>query len=175
MTQTRYTTRSPWFERTFDFRIPACDGPEVVERLRGTPLRVEDAVKKLSESLLVAQPDDTWSIKQNVGHLSDLESLWHTRTGQLLSGAKILEAADVENTKTKHADHNTVSMQDLCAQFRDLRHGWVATLDSLTAEDFARTSLHPRLNQPMRLVDLCEFVAVHDDYHLARIREIMRG
>jgi hypothetical protein len=34
--------------------------------------------------------------------------------------------------------------------------------------------LHPRLNQPMRVVDLLFFVAEHDDYHLARISELIR-
>ena len=47
-------------------------------------------------------------------------------------------------------------------------------LDRLTDADFARTSIHPRLEVSMRLVDLCLFQADHDDYHLARIRELRR-
>jgi hypothetical protein len=35
--------------------------------------------------------------------------------------------------------------------------------------------LHPRLKQPMRLVDHLYFVAEHDDYHLARIWEMIES
>ncbi len=32
--------------------------------------------------------------------------------------------------------------------------------------------VHPRLKQPMSMVDLFFFIAEHDDHHLARIREV---
>jgi hypothetical protein len=47
-------------------------------------------------------------------------------------------------------------------------------LDPLTLADAARTAVHPRLKISMRLVDLCYFVAVHDDHHLAVIRERLK-
>jgi len=34
---------------------------------------------------------------------------------------------------------------------------------------FSQTLLHPRLQQPLRLVDHLYFVAEHDDHHLAKI------
>jgi hypothetical protein len=37
-----------------------------------------------------------------------------------------------------------------------------------------RTALHPRLKRPMRLVDLCFFVAEHDDHHLATVTRLAR-
>jgi hypothetical protein len=37
----------------------------------------------------------------------------------------------------------------------------------------APSSLHPRLQQPMRLIDHALFVAEHDDHHLARITELL--
>ena len=39
---------------------------------------------------------------------------------------------------------------------------------------FDRSMLHPRLQQPMRLVDHLCFVAEHDDHHLARIWELLQ-
>jgi len=44
----------------------------------------------------------------------------------------------------------------------------------LEPESFARVAIHPRLNIPMRLVDMLYFQAEHDDYHLARISELVR-
>jgi hypothetical protein len=38
-----------------------------------------------------------------------------------------------------------------------------------------RTGLHPRLNQPMRVIDLILFIAEHDDHHLARITELKQA
>jgi hypothetical protein len=37
-----------------------------------------------------------------------------------------------------------------------------------------RTSLHPRLEQPMRVIDHALFVAEHDDHHLATITSLLR-
>lgn len=46
--------------------------------------------------------------------------------------------------------------------------------DLLDAEIFARSAFHPRLKKQMRLVDMIFFQAEHDDYHLARISELLR-
>ena len=53
-------------------------------------------------------------------------------------------------------------------------HELVDRLESLDAEIFARSALHPRLNVQMRLVDMLFFQAEHDDYHLARISELKK-
>ena len=42
----------------------------------------------------------------------------------------------------------------------------------MSPAELARTSLHPRLRQPMSVVDLCFFVAEHDDHHLRTIDEL---
>jgi hypothetical protein len=39
----------------------------------------------------------------------------------------------------------------------------------LTDEDLDKSSLHPRLMKPMKIIDLAFFVAEHDDHHLAQI------
>ena len=44
---------------------------------------------------------------------------------------------------------------------------------ALPSEVFGRTMLHPRLKQPMRLVDHLFFAAEHDDHHLAVIWELL--
>ena len=46
-------------------------------------------------------------------------------------------------------------------------------LETLDEAAFGRTLLHPRLKQPMRLVDHLYFVAEHDDHHLAKIWEMI--
>ena len=46
-------------------------------------------------------------------------------------------------------------------------------LGTFEPDVFARTSLHPRLKQPMRLADHLYFVAEHDDHHVAKIWELI--
>jgi hypothetical protein len=48
----------------------------------------------------------------------------------------------------------------------------VARIASMSPAELARTALHPRLRQPMSVVDLCFFVAEHDDHHLRTIEEL---
>jgi len=166
--------RIKWTDRHFDFNFPAGLYPEMIERLRGTPARLEDRIGSLTANLLRQRDGERWSIQENAGHLLDLESLVRQRLEQYLSGATELHAADMSNRKTYEASHNTVPMASILNQFRQQRMDIVDRLDSLDSEMFARSAFHPRLAVQMRLVDMIFFQAEHDDYHLARISELAR-
>jgi hypothetical protein len=58
--------------------------------------------------------------------------------------------------------------------FRIERSRLVSSLEDLVEDMVSHTALHPRLQQSISLLDLCFFVAVHDDQHLARISEPAR-
>ena len=163
-----------WTDRKFDFTFPVEVYPEMIERLRGTPVRLEDRVKATNREFLTRRDRDRWSIQENAGHLLDLESLVASRLEEYLAGATALHAADMTNRKTYDADHNKTSMESILADFRLQRLALVVRLDSLPPETFAVVAQHPRLNVPMRLVDMIFFQAEHDDYHLARISELIR-
>ena len=166
--------RIKWTDRRFDFTFPAGLYPEMIERLRGTPARLEDRIGSLTANLLQRRDGDRWSIQENAGHLLDLEALVRQRLEQYLSGATELHAADMSNRKTYEASHNTVPITSILNQFRQQRMDIVDRLDSLNSEMFARSAFHPRLAVQMRLVDMIFFQAEHDDYHLARISELAR-
>jgi uncharacterized damage-inducible protein DinB len=163
-----------WFERKFEFDLPNSLFPNLVERVRGTPARVEERVRGVATSTLTRRVKETWSIQENVGHLLDLEPLWLTRAGELAAGAAALSAADPENRKTHQANHNALPLASLLEAFRRERGRLVAALDRADATLLERTALHPRLQSPMRLIDLALFVAEHDDHHLARIGELLK-
>ena len=166
--------RVPWTRRRFNFDFPADLYPELLERLRGTPARAEDIVRPLSHEVLTRRDGDTWSIQENIGHLADLESLFTGRLDELLGGAATLSAADMTNRRTHEADHNARSTESVLGDLRSRRGELVARLEMLEPGDFERAARHPRLGQPMRIVDMMLFHAEHDDYHLARIRELIR-
>ena len=164
----------PWFERKFDFSFPPEKSPDILERLRGTPLRLQERVRGLSTDVCVRRDGDSWSIQENVGHIADVEPLWLGRIDDILAGTETMRAADLTNAKTHQAGHNDRSMADLLASVGDVRTALMDRLNSLTVEQMGSGALHPRLQVPMRLVDLCHFVAEHDDYHLARITHLRR-
>lgn len=55
-----------------------------------------------------------------------------------------------------------------------MRARWVRRLDELEDALVERTALHPRLEQPMRVLDHVVFVAEHDDHHLAEVTRLKR-
>jgi len=167
--------RTAWFERSFTFDLPVTMYPNVVERLRGTPARLEERVASLSPDVLTRRQGDCWSIQESVGHLLDLEPLWLGRLKDLIAGEKVLQPADLENLKTHEANHNKASITYLLTSFREMRMRLVDELDALDEEAVARTALHPRLNKPMRTLDLAFFIAEHDDHHLAWITGLRRA
>ena len=167
-------SRIKWTDRRFSFDFPAGIYPEMIERIRGTPARLEDLFVGLSPETLTAQVDGRWSIQENAGHLLDLESLVSQRIDEYLAGNSELHAADMSNRRTYDAHHNDVAADSILRAFRAARHEIVDRLETFDAEIFERSALHPRLNVPMRLVDMLFFQAEHDDYHLARISEIKK-
>lgn len=166
--------RIKWTDRRFSFDFPAGIYPEMIERVRGTPARLEDLLAGLSPETLTAQVDGRWSMQENAGHLLDLESLVSQRVDEYLAGNPTLHAADMSNRKTYEASHNDVPVATILTAFRSARHELTRNLESLDANIFARSALHPRLNVQMRLVDMLFFQAEHDDYHLARISELKK-
>ena len=165
----------PWIERGFNFDYPVTKFPDILERFRGTPARVQERIAALPESVLTRRDGDGWSIQENVGHLLAVEDLAHKRVEQLLAGESVLQVADMSNRRTNEADYNAASMPDLLAAFRGERERLVRRLEEVSEEAWGRSALHPRLRQPMRMVDVVFFFAEHDDYHLARISERIRA
>ena len=167
--------RLPWIKRTWKFDFPVELFPDIMERLRGTPARITEMLREVPADVLTSrEKEGTWSIQENVGHLLDVESLWTGRLDDFLAGETGLRPADMTNRATHQASHNDRPFAALLMAFRTERGRFLDRLDGLDDADFARTAQHPRLGTPMRLVDLCLFVADHDDYHLARILELIR-
>jgi len=165
-----------WIERKFSFDFPPSKWPDLLERVRGTPARVEERVRGMSREVLTRGLNGQgWSIQENIGHLIDLGYLPTKRIAQILAGEKVLIAADMSNKQTNEARHNEREARDLLAEFRRDRETLIRTYESLRDEDWARSALHPRLQIPMRIVDIAYFDSEHDDYHLGRIGELIRA
>jgi uncharacterized damage-inducible protein DinB len=163
-----------WFDRKFELGLGPEAAPELLERLRRTPERLNDAVRGLAPEVLARQHEGKWSIQENAGHLLDLEPLWDQRLDDYDAGATQLHPADLENRKTHAAAHNDRPISDILADFSAVRGRIVKRLARMSPTELARTALHPRLQTPMSVVDLCFFVAEHDDHHLRTIDELKK-
>ena len=167
--------RSKWTDRKFAFDYPEGWMPNILERLHGTHTRMTEVCNNLSREQLTFQPGGKWSIQEHIGHLLDLEELHEGRIDDFLAKKETLRAADMTNAKTHAANHNAVDIRDLLRDFKTTRDRLIARLEGLPDEILLSKALHPRLQTPMRPVDLAFFAAEHDDHHLASIREILVG
>jgi uncharacterized damage-inducible protein DinB len=163
-----------WFQRSFEFALPASRFPNLLERLRGTPARLDERTRDLPPERLTRVHPGRWSAQENVGHLLDLEALWLRRAKQYFAAERELAPADLTNRATADANHNARNVDDLLSGFRSARMELVRLLTNADDTIVTRTAVHPRLKRELRLIDHMEFVAEHDDHHLAVIGALSR-
>lgn len=165
----------PWIERKFDFNLPVELFSVVLERFRGVTVRLEEMTGNLSEDILIFKPGGKWSVKEQAGHLLTLEALGEKRLDDFLNRKEILSPADMSNKNTREADFNKRNIRNILAEFREERQHLVSKLEKLTKEEASIISIHPRLNQKMRIIDWVYFMCEHDDHHLTSIRFIINS
>ena len=161
-----------WFDRTFETGLPASEVPRLLDRLRAAPDRLASLLDGMPRAIRIYKPDGRWSAQEQAGHLLDLEDLWASRLDDFEQGRQVLHPADLQNRRTHDARHNDRDARDLIAAFRTARTEIVDRLAGWSPAELSRVSRHPRLEQSMSVVDLCFFVAEHDDHHLATAAEI---
>jgi len=164
-----------WFDRKFDFENGQNIFPSILERLLGTPIRLEEKVREVSENILTLSVNNKWTIKEHIGHLIDLEPLWQGRFEDIVNGETELRPTDLQNTKTDLANHNAKPLPELLCAFRAIRNETITKIRQIDEETIFKSALHPRLKTPMRTMDLFLFVAEHDDHHLAKITAILNN
>ena len=159
----------PWFERNLKFGLPAVMLPYYLERLGGAFVRMEKKVKGVSEDILSTRLDNKWSVKQNIGHLAEVDRIANKRLDEMISGAAVLSPAVFEPQ-----DYNPWPIEKVLNFFYITRVENIKKYTSLSEADLKKSSLHPRLKMQMTPVDLAWFDAEHDDHHLVRMTEILR-
>lgn len=164
--------QTPWIERKFEFNFPAGLFPVIVDRIRGSIYRIEKILMDLPDEKLSMKINNEWSLKEQLGHLYDLEELWYGRIEDFLAGAKTLRAADMSNAKTHSANHNSKSFEELFLLFINARMRLIERVENFDESKVLLTALHPRLQIPMRLIDSVFFIAEHDDHHITKMHRL---
>ena len=157
-----------WFDRKLVFGFPPEMLPLFLERLEGTHLRLEHKVRGVSDKVLSEKFNDKWSIKQNIGHLAEVDGIANKRMDEMIAGVSMMSPAVFEPQ-----DYNPWPIEKVLDYFRKMRDKNINKYKSLSDGDLAKSSLHPRLKVQMTPVDLAWFDAEHDDHHLVKINEII--
>ncbi len=135
--------KKPWLDRKFPIGLPADLVPVIVERLRGTPARLEDRLKSLPTDTLTRRLGNTWSIQENAGHLLDLESLMLQRVQDFVARRSESTGADLENRRTHEANHDAEALADILGGFHRTRADLVTLVEAMDDVVFSNTALHP--------------------------------
>jgi uncharacterized damage-inducible protein DinB len=165
--------REKWVDKKFAFQHSQDEYDKILNRLLSSPDRISKLVTTLPEEILSKKLDAKWSIKENVGHLVDLEELHDGRIDDFIDGKKTLRSADLKNIKTEEADHNSKNISELLTQLKNVRENFVERLKVLDEKVLANSSIHPRLHQPMRPIDMAQFVLEHDKHHIQTIKDLI--
>ena len=167
------TPQTPWVLRKFHFDFELTQFPVIFSRLEGSIFRIGGLLANADEKR-TGTTGRGWTVKQHLGHLTDLEELWWKRLDDFAKGKAELTAADMGNEKTEKADHNAMPLQELVRQFTLERQRLLETIFAFDGDYLSKTALHPRLKVPMRLIDSLYFAAEHDDHHIAALTTLLR-
>jgi len=158
----------PWFERNLKFGYPKEMLPFFLERLEGTIIRIEQKVNGVSDKALSTKLNGKWSIKENIGHLAEVDKVANKRIDEMVNGAEAMSPAVFEPK-----DYSTWPIGEVLQLFSKNRLNNIKKYRSIQEQDLLKSSLHPRLKVMMTPVDLAWFDAEHDDHHLVKINEIL--
>jgi uncharacterized damage-inducible protein DinB len=158
-----------WFEREFKFGLPIGMLPFYMERLEGTCARIQAKVKNVPEEMLSYKLNGKWSVKENIGHLADVDEIAMKRIGEIISSISPMSSAVIQPQK----EYNKQAILKVIEHFMENRTSNLNAYRALDANELEKKSVHPRLKVSMTPVDLAWFDAEHDDHHLVRIGEII--
>ncbi len=169
------TDNMKWFDRQFDFSEVTEDFEALINRLSETEPTLRIIVANMSDELLNTQPEQKWSVKEHIGHLTMLEPLWQARIVDIIQGKPVLTPADLDNRATLEAGFNRFAVNELIDDFAQVRSYTLQQLASINIADVASQSMHPRMQQHLSLRDHLYFAAEHDLHHIEYIRSLLNS
>jgi len=158
----------PWFERNLKFGYAPEMLPFFLERLQGTIIRLEQKVKSIDDKILSKKIEGKWSVKENIGHLAEVDEVGNKRIDEMTSGIAVMSPAVFEPK-----DYNPLPIEKVLDFFKTSRLSNLKKYKMLSDDQLKKSSFHPRLKVQMTPVDLAWFDAEHDDHHLVKINEIL--
>ena len=160
----------PWFERNLKFGYSKEMLPFFVERLEGAIIRTEQKVKGIDDNILSQKPNGKWSVKENIGHLAEVDEIANRRIDEMIAGIPVMSPAVFEPQ-----DYSSWPIIKVLEFFKTTRLSNIKKYRSIKESELLKSSQHPRLKVMMTPIDLAWFDAEHDDHHLVKINEILQS
>ena len=143
-----------------------------VEVLQATPRKIRSLVQGLSDEQLRYKPDEeTFSMKENILHLRDLEVEGYGKRLRLILAENLPTLDDIDGTRLarqrRYQSANAVQALD---EFCRAREGNIAYLRNMTAFQWNRKALFK--GDEITLLDMIDKWAAHDLEHLKEMEEL---
>ena len=125
-----------WTDRSFQFTFPVEVYPEMIERMRGTPARLEDRLKSLATNILTRRDGEALVDSGKRRTSADLESLVQQSIDEYLAGAKSSSCGRHVESQNPRSRSNELAMSIILSDFREQRMHLVDRLDNLNPPAF---------------------------------------
>jgi hypothetical protein len=144
-----------------------------VEALQTTPGKIRSLVQGLSDEQLRYKPDEkTFSLKENILHLRDLEIEGHGKRLRLILAENLPTLDDIDGTRLallrRYQSANTARALD---EFCRAREGHIAYLRNMTAFQWNRKALFN--GDEITLLQLVEKWVEHDQDHWKEMEALL--
>ena len=139
-----------------------------IEAIRNAPIQLKDAVEGLNDSQLDT-PYRNWTIRQIVHHIADSHVNSYIRFKWTLAENHPTIKAYDEADWVELADSKSGDIGPSLALLEGLHARWVQTLESMTAEQFARAFVHPQTGDSIDLWTALNYYPWHGRHHTGQI------
>lgn len=137
------------------------------------PERMRRAVAGLSDAQLdTPYRDGGWTVRQIVHHVVDSHLNAYCRFRLALTEDAPMVKPYLEARWAELSDARTQPVAPSLAMLDGMHARWVALLDSLTPEQWARTFLHPEHQRAPTLWETAATYAWHSRHHVAHIANL---
>ena len=154
------------FYTNYIARIP---DENVLDVLASQPANYRQLLAGVSDAAAVAAPaPGKWSIKQVLGHLCDAERVMSYRALRFARGDSQELAGFEQDDYVREANSNTRSLEDLLAEFDNLRRSTIALFGSLPPGAEMRRGMAN--GNPVTVRALAYIVAGHAQHHYEALK-----
>lgn len=144
-----------------------------VETLQATPSKLRSLLRGLSEEQLRYKPaEETFSLKENVLHLRDLEIEGYGKRLRLILAENLPTLEDIDGTRlARLRRYQSANATQALEQFCLAREGNIAYLRNMTAFQWNRKAIFK--GDEITLLQMVEKWVAHDLQHLKEIEELL--
>jgi hypothetical protein len=168
----------------FKYPIGKFENPETITEeilaawisaIAAFPHRLKNEVNGLNqEQLDTPYRPEGWTIRQLIHHCADSHINSYTRFKLTLTEDRPTIKPYWEDRWAELIDSKTLPVEYSINLLDGLHARWVGLLHSLTAQDFAKTFIHPEHKKEISLNEYVGFYAWHCNHHLAHITGVKK-